>query len=91
MTAKENVRDYIESVLTPIIEKPQELKVDVSQDERGLFAQITSAKEDVPLIIGRRGATIMALRTLVRAVGARNNAAVSVKLLEDNNDENYPV
>lgn len=52
-------------------------------DERGVLLTVSGiSREDMGLVIGRNGEHMRAIRTLVRVVGKRENARVSVKLLE---------
>jgi ribosomal protein S3 len=42
------------------------------------------------MIIGREGATAKALRTLLRVIGAKNNARVNLKINEPEGNEKKP-
>ena len=48
----------------------------------GVLLTLKVAPEDVGKIIGRRGATARALRSLLRIVGMKTNARVNLKIEE---------
>lgn len=59
--------------------------VDVRTDERrgSLRLQIHVAPDDMGRLIGRRGRTAQAIRTLVGAAGARDGVQTSVDIVDD--------
>ncbi|MEI9966853.1 MAG: KH domain-containing protein [Candidatus Moraniibacteriota bacterium] len=46
--------------------------------------------KDMGMVIGREGMTAKALRTLLRVIGARNNARVNLKINEPEGGERPP-
>ena len=59
--------------------------VDRIVDEKGVLLTLTVNPEDLGRVIGRRGSTAQGLRTLLRALGAKNTAHYNLKIV--NNDE----
>jgi predicted RNA-binding protein Jag len=53
----------------------------------GVLITLDVHPEDMGMIIGREGATAKALRTLLRVIGARNNARVNLKINEPEGSE----
>lgn len=51
-------------------------------DERGVLLTVRVPAPDLPVVLGRKGATIRAIRRVVRVVGALENAGVSIRLLD---------
>ena len=80
----ENVtdRDFVEYVVKQIVSHPEDVKVDRKIDEMGVLITLDVNPEDMGMIIGREGATAKALRTLLRVIGAKNNARVNLKINE---------
>ena len=48
----------------------------------GVLITLAVNPEDMGQIIGRQGATAKSIRTLLRVIGARNNARVNLKINE---------
>ena len=57
-------------------------------DEKGVLLSLEVDPEDVGRIIGKRGATAQSIRTLLRALGTKNDARYNLKIV--NNDDYQP-
>jgi len=73
---------FLESVVKAIVGKPEAVKVDRTVDERGVLLTLDLDPSDMGYVIGRRGQTARAIRTLLKIVGAKNNARVNLKINE---------
>lgn len=80
-------KDFVEYVVKQIVNHPEDVKVDRKIDEMGVLITLDVNSEDMGMIIGREGATAKALRTLLRVIGARNNARVNLKINEPEGSE----
>lgn len=87
MTEKVNDKDFVEYVVKQIVNNPDDVKVERKIDEMGVLISLDVNPEDMGMIIGREGATAKALRTLLRVIGARNNARVNLKINEPEGSE----
>ena len=56
----------------------------------GVLLTLKINPEDMGYIIGRRGQTAQAIRTLLRIVGAKNNARVNLKINEPEGGKRAP-
>ncbi len=74
------MRDLVEYVLRGIVERPDQVRVEELQDERGAVLRVRVAPEDVGKVIGRGGRMARALRTLVRAAGTRSGRVVVLEI-----------
>jgi len=83
----EQDRDFVEYVVKQIVNNPESVKVDRKIDEMGVLITLDVASEDMGMVIGREGATAKALRTLLRVIGAKNNARVNLKINEPEGSE----
>ncbi len=75
-----NLVEWLRIILTGLLEKPEEVIVDRTQDEMGVLFRVTVATEDRGRVVGRAGSVAQALRTLLRAAGSKQNARVALKL-----------
>lgn len=71
---------FLEAMVKFLVDKPDKVKVDRSVDEMGVLLTLDVDPADMGQIIGRRGNTARAIRTLLRVVGAKNNARVNLKI-----------
>ena len=87
MTEEVKDRDFVEYVVKQIVTNPDVVKVERKIDEMGVLITLDVAPEDMGMVIGREGATAKALRTLLRVIGAKNNARVNLKINEPEGSE----
>lgn len=77
-----NIQNYLSSILTPLLDKPDALEIEETQDAMGILLRIKIHKDDMGVAIGKSGETASAVRHLVRIVGIKSNARVSIKIVE---------
>lgn len=82
MTDAARDKEFIEYVVKMLVDKPELVKVDRKIDEMGVLITLDVHADDMGMVIGREGMTAKALRTLLRVIGARNNARVNLKINE---------
>lgn len=75
-------QEFLDFVTKALVTNPKDVKVERSIDERGVLLTLHLNPEDMGAIIGRGGQTARAIRTLLRVVGAKNNARVNLKIHE---------
>ncbi|MBI3255688.1 MAG: KH domain-containing protein [Candidatus Andersenbacteria bacterium] len=75
-------QEFVEYVVKSIVDHPDDVKLERTIDEMGVLITLSVNPEDMGQIIGRQGATAKSIRTLLRVIGARNNARVNLKVKE---------
>ena len=75
-------QEFVEYMAKAIVNHPADVRVDRTVDERGVLMTLHIHPEDMGYVIGREGQTAHAMRTLLRIVGAKNNARVNLKIYE---------
>ena len=73
---------FLETVVKMMVDHPNDVKIDRRVDEMGVLITLDVNPEDMGKIIGRKGNTAKAIRTLLRVVGMKNNARVNLKINE---------
>ncbi|MCD4704601.1 KH domain-containing protein [bacterium] len=73
-------KDFLETTIKFLVDNPDKVKVDRTVDEMGVLLTLDVDPADMGQVIGRRGNTARAIRTLLRVVGAKNNARVNLKI-----------
>ena len=76
------VSEYLASVVKPILARPDYFSITHTTDEMGILLSINVHKDDMGLILGRKGETAKAIRHLVRIVGMSKKQRVSVRINE---------
>jgi uncharacterized protein len=80
-------KKFLETLVKMLVAQPKQVKVDRMVNERGVLLTIDVAQEDLGTIIGKQGGNIDAIRQMVRIIGMKNKAFVSVKLNQPDRPE----
>lgn len=79
---------FVEFVVKSLVNNPDQVKVERRIDEKGVLLELTVDPEDLGRVIGKRGATAQSIRTLLRALGTKNDARYNLKIV-DNSDGSH--
>ena len=74
--------EFVETDVKAIVDYPDDVKTKRSVDEMGVLIELSVHPEDMGKIIGKEGKTAKSIRTLLRVLGAKNNARVNLKIIE---------
>jgi len=74
---------FIEFIVKSLVGKPDAVKIERRIDEKGVLLELTVDPEDLGRVIGKRGATAQSLRTLLRALGTKNDARYNLKIVDN--------
>jgi predicted RNA-binding protein YlqC (UPF0109 family) len=80
--AEEMDQQFVEYIVKAIVDHPDDVTTERTIDEMGTLISLHVNAEDMGTIIGKEGRTAKALRTLLRVLGAKNNARVNLKIIE---------
>jgi predicted RNA-binding protein YlqC (UPF0109 family) len=75
-------QEFVEFVVKAIVSNPEDVKTDRTVDEMGVLITLDVNAQDMGQIIGKEGKTAKAIRTLLRVLGAKENARVNLKINE---------
>src|SRR5476651_837216 len=76
-------QQFIEYIVKSLVNKPDAVSIERSIDEKGVLLELTVDPEDLGRVIGKRGATAQSLRTLLRALGTKNDARYNLKIIDN--------
>ena len=83
----EQDQQFLEFIIKAIVNNPDAVKATRTVDERGVLMTLDVEPSDIGYVIGRHGNTVRAVRTLLKVVGAKNNALVNLKINEPEGSE----
>ncbi|MFH1430404.1 MAG: KH domain-containing protein [Candidatus Uhrbacteria bacterium] len=78
----ETDQQFVDYVVRALVNKPDAVNTVRTVDEMGVLITVKVDPEDMGYLIGRQGQTARAVRTLLKVVGAKNNARVNLKIEE---------
>jgi uncharacterized protein len=67
----DGVRDVLEYLARELVDDPDAVQVEETEDDRGSLLSLRVAEGDMGKVIGRGGRTARAIRTIVKAAGIR--------------------
>lgn len=76
-------QQFVDFVVKSLVNNPDAVQVERRVDEKGVLLELTVDPEDLGRVIGKRGATAQSLRTLLRALGTKNDARYNLKIVDN--------
>lgn len=74
--------EFLEFITKELVDERDKVSITTHKDDMGVLLSLDVAPEDMGKIIGKKGNTAKALRTLLRVVGMKADARVSLKINE---------
>ncbi|HSH17825.1 MAG TPA: KH domain-containing protein [Candidatus Saccharimonadales bacterium] len=76
-------QQFVEFVVKSLVARPDAVEVTRRIDEKGVLLELTVDPDDLGRVIGKRGATAQSIRTLLRALGTKNDARYNLKIVDN--------
>ncbi len=77
----DKVADLVEYIVCGLVDDEGAVSLDVTDSDEGSLIEVSCAEADAGRVIGRKGRTIKAIRTLARALGQRVGTSVEVEVV----------
>ncbi len=74
--------DVLEFVAKQLVDHPDDVRIEAEEDEREVVLNLYVHDEDLGKVIGKRGRTAKAIRTLVKAAGSLDDENVTVEIVD---------
>lgn len=82
MVEKQVDQEFVEYIVKAIVQNPDKVNTERTIDERGVLITLHCDPKDVGIVIGKKGQTIKAIRTLLRSLGVKRKAILNLKVIE---------
>lgn len=76
-------QQFIEYIVKSLVGNPDAVEIKRTIDEKGVLLELTVDPQDLGRVIGKRGTGAQALRTLLRALGTKNDARYNLKIVDN--------
>lgn len=83
-------QQFVEYIVKTLVNNPDKVSVERIIDEKGVLLSLTVDSEDIGRVIGKRGATAQSIRTLLRALGTKNDARYNLKIVNTDGPASRP-
>lgn len=77
------MKEFVEYIIKNLVDYPDKVKINEVGGTHTLILELSVEKSDIGKVIGKKGKTINAVRTLLMSVASRNNMRVNLEILED--------
>lgn len=76
-------QEFVEYLVKSLVENPDDVSIERIVDEKGVLLTLSVNDDDLGRVIGKRGATAQSIRTLLRALGTKNEARYNLKIADN--------
>src|SRR5437867_13375254 len=83
-------QQFVEFIVKSLVSNPDAVQIERRIDEKGVLLELTVDPEDLGRVSGKRGATAQSLRTLLRALGTKNEARYNLKIIDTDGGQSRP-
>ena len=73
---------FVDYVVRQLVDYPDEVSVSTEAGDNGAVIRIRCRKEDIGKVVGKRGKTVMAIRSLVSGAAGRIQRRISVEVAD---------
>lgn len=81
------MKEFVEYIVKNLVDNPDKVRIAEVGGTNTLIIELAVDKADIGKIIGKKGKTINAIRTLLMSVASRNGIRVSLEIIEDEKQE----
>ncbi|OLD65824.1 MAG: KH domain-containing protein [Ignavibacteria bacterium] len=76
------MKEFVEYIAKQLVDQPDQVAIEEESRDEKLVLRVKVAQPDIGKIIGKKGRTAFALRTLVAAVGKKAGKRVSIEVID---------
>ncbi len=83
------MKEFVEYIVKNLVDHPDKVHIKEIGGTHTLIIELGVEKSDIGKIIGKKGKTINAIRTLLMSVASRNGIRVNLEIIEDEPRESF--
>ena len=76
------MKEFLEYLVKHLVEHPDNISIETTEKDDKLVFNIRVHESDLGKVIGRKGRTVFALRTLLSALAAKEGKRTIIEILE---------
>jgi len=77
-----DLENFVDYIVRSLVDEPSAVSVKSEEDGETTIIRINCRKEDIGKVVGKRGKTIMAIRSLVSGAAGRLQKRVTVEVVD---------
>ncbi|HRY14087.1 MAG TPA: KH domain-containing protein [Syntrophomonadaceae bacterium] len=75
------MKELVEYIARSLVDKPEDVEVIETENERAVILEIRVAPEDMGKVIGKQGKIAKSIRTVTKAAAAKAGKKVAVEIM----------
>ncbi|AND39366.1 MULTISPECIES: KH domain-containing protein [Bacillales] len=76
------MKELIETIVKPLVDFPEDVQVNVQEEDQRVTYQLSVNKNDMGKVIGKQGRVAKAIRTVVYAAGSSEQKKIFLEIIE---------
>ena len=75
------MKEVIETIIKSLVDDPEAVEINAVEGEKSIVYEVKVAEGDMGKVIGREGKIARAIRTLIKALAAKEQKRVSIEFI----------
>ena len=75
------MKETLRTIITNLVEFPEQVSINQKEDEKNLIFEVKVAETDMGKVIGREGKMAGAIRTVMKALGAKESKRITIEFI----------
>ncbi|MBQ3145221.1 MAG: KH domain-containing protein [Clostridia bacterium] len=76
------MKEALEAIITSLVNEPSQVSINQVDGEKSIVFEVKVADSDMGKVIGREGRIAKAIRTIVKALAAKEGKKVTVEFID---------
>lgn len=76
------MKESLEAIITSLVNEPSEVSINQVDGEKSIVFEVKVAQSDMGKVIGREGRIAKAIRTIMKALAAKEGKKVSIEFID---------
>ncbi len=76
------MKESLEAIITSLVNEPSEVSINQVDGDKSIVFEVKVANSDMGKVIGREGRIAKAIRTIIKALAAKEGKKVSVEFID---------
>ena len=76
------MKESLEAIITSLVNEPSEVSINQVDGDKSIVFEVKVANNDMGKVIGREGRIAKAIRTIIKALAAKEGKKVSVEFID---------
>lgn len=77
------MKDILQTILESLVEEKEQIQINQVDGEKNIVFEVKVASSDMGRVIGKEGRIAKAIRTIFKAVGAKEQKKVTIEFIDE--------